>query len=845
MPDKTTEKSKAKPKSKTKAKTALAKPSSTSKSKAKAKKDSEKPSSTSKSKTKTKTALVKPSSSPKSKAKPKATSKKLTISTKTKSEATSKKLTTSAKSKAKPKATSKKRTTSDESKAKPKAASKKRTTSAKSKKPKSKKHLIIVESPAKARTIQKFSSGRYEVKASMGHVRDLPKTRISVDVDDNYTPKYMTIRGKKEVIDSLRKGAKGATKIFLASDPDREGEAIAWHLAKLLKVENPLRIEMHEITKSAFKDAVDNPRKIDMNLVNAQQARRILDRLVGYNLSPLLWRKIRGGLSAGRVQSVAVRLICDRQKEIDEFKPEEYWSMAVNASKLKQKINDAFEAKLAKKKNKKIDIPDKKTSDSILKDLKQEKFLVNKVVKKDQKRRPLPPFKTSTLQQDAYRRLNFKAKRTMMNAQQLYEGINVGSGGGVGLITYMRTDSVRVSPGAQHEATEFIGTTLGQDFRGTIKQYANKGKTQDAHEAIRPTSVFRTPEKVKPYLNPSQFRLYKLIWERFVASQMSPCIMETTSVDINAGEYLFKASDSKVKFPGFTKVYDYSSNSGNNNKSPGNDKKLLPHLQEGEELKIHDYLPKQHFTQPPPSYTEATLIKTLEEKGIGRPSTYAPIVDTIQKRGYVILKEKKFSPTDLGFKVTDMLAEHFPNVLDVHFTAGMEKNLDLIEDGEKDWVEVIDKFYKPFSKTLSEADAKIPKLELEPEMTDEVCDKCEKPMIIKYGRFGKFMACSGYPDCKNAKPIIQEIGVPCPEEGCGGQIVERKSKKGKFYGCSNYPNCKFASWNKPLNERCKKCDKLLVLKFSKQGRVYKSCMDAKCQKQKFEEKKELEEKEKS
>jgi len=669
----------------------------------------------------------------------------------------------------------------------------------------------------------------------MGHVRDLPKTRIGVNVDDGYTPRYMTIRGKKEVIDTLRKSAKNANKIFLASDPDREGEAIAWHLANLLKVEEPLRIEMHEITKNAFKDAVDNPRKIDMNLVNAQQARRILDRLVGYNLSPLLWRKIRGRLSAGRVQSVAVRLICDRQREIDEFKPEEYWSMAVLASKLKQKKKDAFEAKLIKKKNKKIDIPDRKTANAIVEELKNEKFIVNKVVKKDQKRKPLPPFKTSTLQQDAYRRLNFKAKRTMMNAQQLYEGINVGSGGTVGLITYMRTDSVRVSPVAQKEADEFIGSTFGKDYRGSIKQYANKGKTQDAHEAIRPTSVFRTPEKMKPYLNSSQFRLYKLIWERFVASQMAPCIMETTSVDIDAGEYLFRATDSKVKFPGFTKVYDNSGNGGKNNKS-SNNRKLLPQLKKDEELKIHEYLPKQHFTQPPPSYTEATLIKTLEEKGIGRPSTYAPIVDTIQKRGYVILQEKKFFPTELGFKVTDMLAEFFPDILDVHFTAGMEKKLDLIEDGDEDWVEVIDKFYKPFSKTLSEADAKIPKIELEPEMTDEVCEKCGKPMVIKHGRYGKFMSCSGYPECKNAKPIIKEIGVPCPEEGCDGQIVERGSKKGKFYGCSNYPKCKFASWNKPINERCKRCGKIMVLKFSRQGKAYKSCIDSKCQREKLKEK---------
>ncbi len=696
-------------------------------------------------------------------------------------------------------------------------------------KAKKSRSLIIVESPAKARSLEKFSHGHYIVKASMGHVRDLPKSNIGVDTDNDYVPKYVTIRGKKNILDDLRKSAKNAPKIFLASDPDREGEAIAWHLAKILKVEHPLRIEMHEITKDAFKNAIENTRSINMDLVNAQQARRILDRLVGYNLSPLLWRKITGGLSAGRVQSVTVKLICDRQREIDAFEPEEYWTIAILASKLNDLKKDAFEANLLKKNNKKIDISDKESSDKILAQLKLEKFIVQSVSVKEQKKNPYPPFKTSTLQQDAHRKLGYKARKTMKLAQQLYEGIDIGSAGPTGLITYMRTDSVRLSPGSLAEADDFIRETFGEEYRskGRVFSGKSKGKVQDAHEAVRPTSAFRTPEIMKQYLKRDQLRLYTLIWERFIASQMAACIMENVSVDILAGEYLFRATDSKVKFPGFTKIY------GNNGKR---EKNPIPSLEANEELKVHEFLPKQHFTQPPPAYTEASLIKTLEEKGIGRPSTYAPIVDTIQARGYVILEEKKFKPTDLGYKVTDMLAEFFPDILNVDFTAGMETKLDKVEEGNENWVEIIDKFYKPFALTLSDADEKIPKVNMEPEPAGFNCEKCDSPMIIKRGRFGKFIACSAYPECKNTKPFLEEIGVPCPLDGCEGQVIQKRSRKGKtFYGCSNFPKCTFASWYKPLNEKCSRCGKPLVLRFSKQGRAFKTCMDQSCQKKNAEE----------
>lgn len=700
-----------------------------------------------------------------------------------------------------------------------------------------KDQLIIVESPAKARTLEKYSRGRYKVLASMGHVRDLPKSVIGIDLENRYEPRYITIRGKKDVITSLKKYAKNAVQIFLASDPDREGEAIAWHLANLLKVDNPLRIEMHEITKEALNNALENPRPIDINRVNAQQARRILDRLVGYNLSPLLWRKITGGLSAGRVQSVAVRLICDRQREIDAFVPQEYWTIGALTSKLERPESEAFESSLVKIKNKKAEIPDKKNADKITADLKKSKFIVKSVTIKEQKKNPVAPFRTSTLQQEANKKLGFRASKTMMLAQQLYEGIDIGSEGTVGLITYMRTDSVRISPAAREEAERFILQVYGEPYCGKGRVYAVKGKTQDAHEAIRPTSAFRVPEVMKNYLKRDQYRLYKLIWDRFIASQMSACVLEITSVDITAGEYLFRATDSKVKFPGYTKLYENPiENDKNNDDSESKNslkrKKMLPPLAEGEELTLHKPLAAQHFTQPPPSYTEAALIKTLEENGIGRPSTYAPIVETIRKRGYTALNEKKFFPTELGYTVNDLLQKYFPNILDVDFTADLENKLDSIEEGSEDWVDVIDKFYKPFSETLSKADELIPKIKMEPKFINENCENCGEPLQIKRGRFGEFIACTGYPQCKYTRPILKEIGVPCPEKDCDGQIVEKRSRKGIFFGCSKYPQCTFASWNKPLNEKCPRCGKNMVLRFSKQGRGYKTCIDSSCQKEK-------------
>ncbi|MCE1247334.1 MAG: type I DNA topoisomerase [Firmicutes bacterium] len=733
-----------------------------------------------------------------------------------------------------------------------KTTAKKSTTSKTVKNAASGKGLIIVESPAKARTLEKYSKGKYRVMASMGHVRDLPKSKLGIDVEKAYTPSYITIRGKKETIEALRKAAQASSKIFLASDPDREGEAIAWHLAQLLKVENPMRIELHEITQNAFEDAVSNPRVINDNLVNAQQARRVLDRLVGYNLSPLLWRKITGGLSAGRVQSVALKLICDRQRDIDAFVPEEYWTLGVLASKLQHSEKDAFEANLLKKKSKKVEISDKKGADEIISELKKSKFIVKSVQKKDKKQNPYPPFRTSTLQQEAHRKLGFKAQKTMAIAQELYEGVDIGAEGRVGLITYMRTDSARVSEGARAEADRFITENYGKEYSGGGRQFAVKGRTQDAHEAIRPTSLYRTPDHLRQYLKRDTYRLYELIWNKFLASQMAPCVLEITTVDIEAGEYLFRANDSRVKFPGFTKVYGTvvdveaeNNNSDEEEKSGAKNKRRLPDLVEGEEVKVHKYLPLQHFTQPPPAFTEATLIKMLEEKGIGRPSTYAPIVDTIQKRGYVAILEKKLRPTDLGYKVNDLLAEFFPDILNVDFTAGMENKLDMVEEGKEDWVQVIDKFFVPFNVTLKDADQKIPKVEMEPEMTDQVCEKCGKPMVIKRGRFGKFMACSGFPDCKNAKPIVVDTGVPCPEDGCGGTLIEKGSRKGKFYGCSNYPNCKFATWYKPLNEKCSVCGKMVTLKFTKQGRPYKACIDNKCAKMKMENAKLQKEQEKN
>lgn len=670
------------------------------------------------------------------------------------------------------------------------------------------KTLVIVESPTKAKSIGKFLGRNFTVKSSMGHIRDLPKSQLGVDVENNFQPKYITIRGKGETLKELKESAKKADKVLLAADPDREGEAIAWHLKTYLDIEDgtKCRIEFNEITKPAIQAAVKKPRPIDMDRVNAQQARRILDRLVGYKLSPLLWKKVRKGLSAGRVQSVAVRLICDREEEISRFVPEEYWSLTGDFLAGTKPLT----AKLFKLGKEKAVIGSQEEMDRILSGLAGLSYLVDNVTKKEKKRNPSPPFTTSSMQQEAYRKLGFTARKTMQMAQQLYEGLDVGQEGVVGLITYIRTDSTRLSETAQQDAREFIKNKYGDRFvPDTIRQYENKGKTQNAHEAIRPSSVLRTPEELKEFLKPHQYKLYKLIWERFVSSQMSSAVLEVTTVDIKAEEYLFRASGTVIQFPGFMQVYIEGKDD-----DAKEDNDLIPKVAEGQELKLEKLTPKQHFTQPPPRFTEASLVKTLEEKGIGRPSTYAPIIDTILARNYVVREEKQFMATELGKIVVDLLKEYFPNILDVEFTAGMEQQLDQVEEGNIAWKEIIGDFYLPFQKTLEHAEEEIGEIEIADEESDEVCEKCGRKMVYKMGRFGKFLACPGFPECRNAKPILKEIGVKCL--ACGGEIVERKGKKGRtFFGCSNYPTCEYVSWDKPTGEACPECGTMMVEKMSK------------------------------
>lgn len=673
-------------------------------------------------------------------------------------------------------------------------------------------YLVIVESPAKAKTIEKYLGKKYIVKASMGHVRDLPRSQTGVDVENNFTPKYITIRGKGSVIKELKSAAKKVKKVYLAADPDREGEAIAWHLAHILDVDenSECRVVFNEITKDAIKDSFKRPRKIDMDLVDAQQARRVLDRLVGYKISPLLWKKVKKGLSAGRVQTVALRLIVDREKEIQDFKPEEYWKIKSSFFKDKEK----FEASFWGVDGKKVDLHNENEVNDVLKQIKGDHFEVTQVQKKERKRNPALPFTTSSLQQEAARKLNFRAKKTMMLAQQLYEGIDIGKEGTVGLITYMRTDSTRISEVAQNEAASYIEGEFGKQFLKGNQAQKTKAKAgaQDAHEAIRPTSTIRDPKQLKSYLSRDQFRLYQLIWERFVASQMAPAVMDTMSVDLVNNNVLFRASGSKVKFPGFMKVYI----EGNDDNEKDEDK-FLPALEKGMSVLAKDIEPTQHFTQPPPRYTEARLVKTMEELGIGRPSTYAPTLDTIQKRGYVSLQEKKFVPTELGGVTLDLVLEFFSGIMNVEFTAQMESNLDNIEEGERNWAEVIAEFYKDFSKQLAIAEEEMKEVEIQDEPAGEDCEKCGHEMVYKMGRYGKFMACSNFPDCRNTKPIVKDTGVECPN--CGkGKIVERKSKKRRiFYGCDQYPNCDFVLWDKPIPRECPKCSSFLVEKKSKKG----------------------------
>ncbi|QED47531.1 type I DNA topoisomerase [Cytobacillus dafuensis] len=678
--------------------------------------------------------------------------------------------------------------------------------------------LVIVESPAKAKTIERYLGKKYKVKASMGHVRDLPKSQMGVDVENHFEPKYITIRGKGPVLKELKTAAKKAKKIYLAADPDREGEAIAWHLAHSLNMDitSDCRVVFNEITKEAIKESFKHPRPINMDLVDAQQARRLLDRLVGYNISPLLWKKVKKGLSAGRVQSVAVRLIIDREKEIKAFVPEEYWS--IEGDFLKGK--DSFEASFYGIGNEKVELKSNQEVQDILSKMKGNKFKVSTVTKKERKRNPAAPFTTSSLQQEAARKLNFRAKKTMMLAQQLYEGIDLGKEGTVGLITYMRTDSTRISEIAQEEATQFINKTYGQEFlQVEKKKEKKKSNTQDAHEAIRPTSVMREPSSLKEFLSRDQLRLYRLIWERFVASQMASAIMDTMSVDLKNGDVIFRATGSKVKFPGFMKVYVEGSDDQAEEKD-----RMLPDLKEGDEVLKKDIDPKQHFTQPPPRYTEARLVKTLEELGIGRPSTFAPTLDTIQKRGYVALDNKRFIPTELGEIVLELILEFFPDILDVEFTAKMEKDLDYIEEGKVNWVQIIDDFYGDFEKHLEKAEKEMQEVEIKDEPAGEDCEQCGNPMVFKMGRYGKFMACSNFPDCRNTKPIVKDIGVKCSK--CQeGNIIERKSKKRRiFYGCDRFPECDFISWDKPLPRSCPKCDNLLIEKKLKKG-VQVQCIE--------------------
>ncbi|WNR46634.1 type I DNA topoisomerase [Paenibacillus roseipurpureus] len=672
--------------------------------------------------------------------------------------------------------------------------------------------LVIVESPAKAKTIGKYLGSKFIVKASMGHIRDLPKSQIGVEVDRNFEPKYITIRGKGSILKELKDASKKVKKVYLAADPDREGEAIAWHLAHYLDVgpDELCRVVFNEITKEAVKDAFKTPRRINQDLVNAQQARRILDRLVGYKISPLLWKKVKKGLSAGRVQSVAVKLIQDRENEIKAFEPEEYWSITavLDAGKT------VFEAKYHSHNGEKKELHSQADVDMILAAMGNDAFVVKEVKEKERQRNPSPPFITSSLQQEAARKLNFRASKTMSVAQQLYEGIDLGKEGTVGLITYMRTDSTRISPVAQDEAREFILTKYGPSFYPeTPRQYLKKNaNAQDAHEGIRPTSVLREPDQMKEFLSRDQLRLYKLIWDRFIASQMASAILDTMTIDLSAGETIFRANGSKMKFAGFMKVYVESNDDGTTEED-----KLLPPLSKGDSLQKQTIEPKQHFTQPPPRYTEARLVRALEEMGIGRPSTYAPTLETIQKRGYVAIEEKKFVPTELGELVIQLMQEFFPEILDIEFTAHMEEELDFVEEGKEDWVRVLDTFYTSFEKRLEFAEEEMKEIEIQDEVSDELCEKCGKHLVYKMGRFGKFLACSGFPDCRNTKPIVKDVGVTCPT--ChAGKIVERRSKKGRvFYGCDQYPTCDFVSWDKPVNKPCPACSSLMIEKRTKNG----------------------------
>ena len=750
------------------------------------------------------------------------------------------------------------------------------------------KPLVVVESPTKVRTIKKYLGSDYKVAATVGHIKDLPSKEMGIDVADGFKPKYQYIPGKQKVVKSLKQAAADTHDVYLAPDPDREGEAIAWHTADVLKKKgrNFYRVLFHELTKDSVRKAMSSPEVLDRSKYEAQQARRILDRLVGYQVSPLLWRKVKGGLSAGRVQSVAVRIICERERAIQSFVSEEYWSITAH---LESDTPPAFAAKLVKKDREKIKIPNEEAADQILKELDAEKFIVEDIHKRTTKKNPLPPFITSKLQQEAIRKLRFSARKTMTVAQQLYEGIDLGPGEPEGLITYMRTDSTRIAAEAAADAQQLILERFGKEYAlEKPRFFKNKKKAQDAHEAIRPTSVFNTPEKIKSYLTPDQLALYQLIWQRFMASQMAQALINQISVSIKAGAYLFTSSASSIKFPGFMALY-MSVDDEIANKSEQK-KPKLPELTKGAALKLNKLEPKQHFTMPPPRFSEASLVKELEENGIGRPSTYASILSTIRDKGYVDLIKGYFKPNELGFIVNDLLVQNFPDIFDVEFTAKMEENLDQVESQKLDFLQVLDGFYKPFSKDLNTASEEMlsvkgvgiptdlncpqcgkplrikvgknghflactgypdctysndyirdekgmirPEDQSEEEATDKVCDKCGRPMVIKRGRYGGFLACSGYPECKNTQSLNsngngKKIDVGCPQKDCTGDIVERKSKRGKiFYGCSRFPECTFATWDKPVDRECPVCGaKFLVEKTTKKQGTFVSCLEQGC-----------------
>jgi len=682
--------------------------------------------------------------------------------------------------------------------------------------------LLIVESPAKARTISKYLGRGYKVEASQGHVRDLPKSQLGVDVDNNFEPKYITIRGRGDILTRIRKDAKGASKVFLATDPDREGEAISWHLAAIIGIdpEQACRIEFNEVTSKAIKAAVKNPRPLDINLINAQQARRVLDRLVGYKISPLLWNKVKKGLSAGRVQSVATSMICERENEINTFIPEEYWYVEAQFACGKTRFSARYAGSPAEKK----ELRSREESDSVLESIKNASFTVASARLGERKKYPAPPFTTSNLQQEASRKLNFTAIKTMQIAQQLYEGVEIEGMGILGLVSYIRTDSTRISDDALQALREAILSRFGSDYLPeTPNEYKSRKNAQDAHEAIRPTDVELRPEKLKGLITNDQYKLYKLIYDRFVASQMTPAVYDTLSADIVSSDLLFRHSSQRMRFAGFTAVYE----EGVDDVQDATDQHM-PSLTEGTSVTLSDAVAEQHFTQPPSRYTEASLVKALEEKGIGRPSTYAPTIATIIARGYISREKKRLYPTELGNVVNDMMCKYFPDIVDIQFTAEMEDSLDAVEAGTADWHKIIEEFYGPFEKTLKAAEATIEKVKVEDEVSDIPCEKCGAMLVYKMGRFGKFLACPRFPECRHTQAILKAIDTPCPE--CGGKIIERVSKKGRiFYGCEKYPECQNVSWDMPVTDVCPACGGRMVLKRSHKGDIMHVCVNEQCQ----------------